>query len=304
MRRSGLPIVLVLIALSACGFGEQNTLPTLIPAEYLPTVIAMTAETLPTYTPPPPMQVITPTVAIVTPTVIVSHVAVETSLPDVIQISEADIQIVRPGALSKVVSPMRISIYVIPGAERKATVELWGEDGRLMYRRIFTFTNVNDRTQIYEEISFELAGAAEAARLVARTHDEYGRIISLASTPIILLAEGEEDLYAVNDVMNPILIQSPVENVLIQGVNLLVTGVARTVSDEPLLVELVAADGRVLGSRLAGFSNFEPGMHNFFAVEIPLGVESPTWVRVIVSERSGDDISPLNSSSVEVLLSP
>ena len=292
-----------LIVLTACSLGEQNALPTLIPAEYLPTVIAMTAAALPTHT-PPPVQIAPPTVMPITPPINAPTVAVETSLPAVIQIPEAEIQIVRPGALSKIVSPMLMSIYVIPGAERKATVELWGEDGRLIYRRIFTFTNVNDRTQIYEEINFEIAGAAETARLVASTHDEYGRVLSLASTPIILLAAGEEDLYAVNDVMAPILIQSPLENVLIQGTALLVSGVARTLDDEPLLVELVAADGRVLGSRLAGFSHFEPGRHNLFTVEVPFGVSVPTWVRVIASERSGDEISPLNSSSVEVLLSP
>lgn len=304
MRRSGLLILWALIVLSACGVRQQNALPTLIPTEYLPTVIAMTAAALPTHT-PPPEQMATPTVIPpLTPTIYMPALAAETALPEALRIPEAEIQIVRPGALSKVVSPMLISIYVIPGAERKATVELWGEDGRLIYRRIFTFTNVNDRTQIYEEIAFELAGAAETARLVASTHDEYGRVLSLASTPIILLSEGEEGLYAVNDVMTPILIQSPAENVLIQGTSLRVSGVARTPEDEPLLVELVAADGRVLGSRLAGFSNFESGMHNFFTAEIPFGVESPTWVRVIVSERSGDDISPLNSSSVEVLLSP
>ncbi len=303
MRRRGLPMLWALIVLSACSLGEQNALPTLIPAEYLPTVIAMTAAALPTHT-PPPVQMATPTVMPVTPTIYAPTVASETALPAVIRIPEAEIQIVRPGALSKVVSPMLMSIYVIPGAERKATVELWGEDGRLIYRRIFTFTNVNDRTQIYEEIGFEIAGAAETARLVASTHDEYGRVLSLASTPIILLAVGEEDLYAVNDVMTPILIQSPLENVLIQGTALLVSGMARTPEDEPLLVELVAADGRVLGSRLAGFSNFEPGTHNLFTVEVPFGVSAPTWVRVIVSERSGDEISPLNSSSVEVLLSP
>ena len=304
MLRNLLLVFAVLLILSACQVGGASSLPTLIPKEYLPTVIALTAEALPTLTPPPTQEVPQPTLTF-TPTVEIPTLAVETSLPDVvIQIPEAAIQIVRPGPLSKIVSPTLLSIYVIPGAERRATAELWGEDGRLIYRQIFTFITVNKHAQIYKEIGFETAGVAETGRLVVRSLDEYGRVIALSSVPLMLMASGEEDIFFINDVMTPILIQYPLENVLVQGNSLSVSGLARTGNDEPLLVELIAADGRVLGSRLAGFSSFEAGAHNPFSVDVPFGVDAPTWTRVTVSERSGDEISPVNISSVEVLLSP
>jgi len=100
------------------------------------------------------------------------------------------------------------------------------------------------------------------------------------------------------------VVQNPVEKELIFGNKMLVRGLARTSSEQPLFIEIVAADGRILGSRLAGVDPTETGEHNPFATEISYQISAPTWVRVIISERGGRLPGPVNITTVEVLLSP
>ncbi len=290
-----------------CAAFDDGALPTLIPTEYVPTAIALTAQAL---APPPtatsggsaaqetftPSPTPTPTPRITQPP------PSPTPIP---LIPAADIQIVRPAPLSKVVSPMSLVVYLYPGFGRRATVDLYGEDRRLIYRKVFSFTSPNERVSIVREVGFEVAGAGEVGYLVVETKDEYGRVIARATSEIILLAEGQEDANIATDVLAPIVIQQPPPEVLIQGGTLHVSGLARTAGERPLLVELIAPDGRVVGWRLAGVLPTETGEHHPFEVDIPYRVNEPTWVRLTVSERGGGNLpGALNIASVLVLLSP
>jgi hypothetical protein len=246
-----------------------------------------TATRTPTHT-PSPSPTITPT-----PTVIV---------PD--QIPFADIQILKPSPLSKVASPLELHAFLIPGAAGKIRVELLGEDGRLLYRQIYTYEAApTARVNLRAEIDFEIVGVAETARLVISVDDEYGRTRALASTDVVLLALGESDLNLPTDQLEPIWIQQPTVKSLVQEEAVLVSGLART-EEEILLVELISTAGTVISSRLAGVAVSEEIGHRPFAVEVPFHVDAPTWVRVTVSERDGLFPRPKHISTVEVLLSP
>src|SRR5215207_2558082 len=110
----------------------QSSVPTAYPPEYLPTVIALTVEAvnisatetafaslsnrLPTDTPEPTLSP-TPK-ATFTATTIPGH-------------EPAAIQIISPGPMSKVVSPITLRMNIIIGESEKAQIDLYGEDGRL-----------------------------------------------------------------------------------------------------------------------------------------------------------------------------
>ncbi len=315
LRRGVLWIsLLFFVWLSGCdALPASKELPTLIPTEQLPTVIAMTAEAMVTpSSTPEPTSTITPTEVVVIDELDESDAASETSPVEDSNpsptsqspIPPAQIAIFNPGPLSKVVSPISLVAYVVPGADERARLELWGEDGRLMYRRIFNFTTSAPQGRIVTDFGFEIPGVAETGHLSIQTQDEYGRLLALASIDLILLSSGDADISLASDTLSPIVIQNPIEKELIFGDKMLVEGVARTASDQPLLVEIVAADGRILGSRLAGVVPTEKGEHNLFATEISYQINAPTWVRVIVSERGGRLPGAVNVSTVEVLLSP
>lgn len=309
--------LLYFVWLSGCGsFGSAAELPTLIPEDQLPTVIAMTAEAMVTPSSTPegtpttkPTEVLLPEESDASTSSADATQATQAGAADPLPTSEspipaADIAIFNPGPLSKVVSPISLVAYVVPGADDRARLELWGEDGRLMYRKIFNFTTPNPQGRLVTKFGFEIPGVAETGHLSIQTQDEYGRVMALASIDLILLSSGESDISMASDTLATIVIQSPGDKELIQGEKILVEGLARTASEQPLFVELVAADGRVLGSRLAGVIPTEKGEHHSFATEIPFQITAPTWVRVIVSERGGRLPGAVNISTVEVLLSP
>ncbi|HBY07390.1 MAG TPA: hypothetical protein DEH22_06245 [Chloroflexi bacterium] len=346
--------------LSGCAFNQQMAqLPTLIPEEHLPTVIAQTSEALasqtaaaqPTFTITPSSTLTktvlpttvgpsptasrtslpthTPTLTgTATITLTPTHSATPTKtatptrtntptntpsitptptppLPD--EIPFAAVQIINPGALSKVVSPIELYTFVAPGEDGRIRVELTGEDGRLLYRQIFIYTETpaGARVKLNASVNFEIVGVAETARLTVSINDVYERLKALSTVDLVLLAEGQADLYPAGDLLEEIYIQQPMIKSLVQGDSVLVSGLARTADDQPLLVELIATDGRILGSRLAGIAPLQDdGGHRLFAAEVPFSVASPTWVRVTVTDQSGRLPGPRHVSSVEVLLSP
>jgi hypothetical protein len=297
-------------------------LPTLIPTEHLPTAIALTSQALisqvgsatPVKEMEQPGTTLTPTITDAptievtpTPTSTLAAVGEEftaTPIPP-FEIPYADIQFVNPGALSKVISPIELHAFLLPGDAGRARVELFGEDGQLMYRKLFVFSSSSGvQTNLRAEIDFEISGVAETARLVISVDDAYGRIKTLAAQDLILLSLGDSDINPPGDFLESIVIQEPAPKVLVQGGALVVTGLVRTASDQPLLVELVTTDGRVIGNRLAGISPEPEGGHRLFAAEVPYKVYSPTWVRVTVSEWSYQVGGPVQMTSVEVLLAP
>lgn len=291
-------------------------MPTLFPTEQLPTVIALTARAAASQTPRPtetvqpsaetPPSALVPTMTLsptATLTVTVQHSSTPTPTPTLI-IPEADIQITNPGPLSKVVSPFTLTSHLIPGETRRAEVALWGEDGRLIYRRLFVFRSLNERTSIATKIPFETSAVAETGRLVVQVKDEHNRLVSLASHQLILMTEGEADVNVPGDLLAPIMITKPEEKVLIQGDILDIAGWVRKAPGHTLLVELVAADGRVVGSRLAEVESGPDGEHLPFVAEVPFQVDAPTWARISISERKPGVTTPLNLASIEVLLSP
>jgi hypothetical protein len=216
----------------------------------------------------------------------------------------AAIQIINPGPGSRVVSPIRFSAYLEPGAKGNVTIELLGEDGRMLVRNLKSYSA---RTRIYInlEIEFEIAAVAEAGRLLISTQDEQGRTIALDSVDLLLLSIGEEALNPPGDLLEKIVIQEPKPKALIQGGKLWVSGLARTNTEMPLVVELFTTDGKPLGgTRLV--TVLESGIQDYSAynVEFPYSIKSPTWVRLVISELAGRIPGATHQTTVEILLSP
>jgi hypothetical protein len=337
--RIGVWIAGLMLFLAGCALTPPTPeVPTLIPEAQLPTVIARTSEAIAAQTAaamPTAGATLAPTAtrtsrpahtatrtprpsatATASPSPVPSSTATPTATPTVTrtptpeppeEIPFAVVQIIQPAPLSKVVSPIELYAYLPPGDDGRVRVQLTGEDGRLLYREVFLFpdTPAGARVKLNAEITFGIIGVAETARLTVSIHDAYGRLKALSSVALVLLAEGQADINPAGDLLEEIVIQQPTVKSLIQGNSVLVSGLARTADDQPLLVELVAADGRVIGSRLASIAPAEtPGAHRLFAAEVPFSVTSPTWVRVTVTDRSGRLPGPRHVSSVEVLLSP
>lgn len=314
---------------------ELEEVPTLIPEEHLPTAIALTAEALtlptPTFQPagqggggapgdlpesvlmpsPTPEPSRTPAPSLTptefpptpTPTYILSKPA-EIKLPD--KIPYGEIQILNPGPLSKVVSPIQVHAYLNPGEDDRVRVALYGEDGRLLVRHVLSYSAPPSyKVHLKVDLEYEISGAAEAGRLEISTRDEYGRTDALATTDLILLSEGQADINPPLDLYEDIIVQHPVPSALIQDGEIIVQGFTRRYPGEQLLVELVNFRGGIVGSKVIGVSREELAEgYRFFMGEIPYQVSTPSWIRVQVTARDGAMSGTQHVSSVRVLVSP
>lgn len=225
-------------------------------------------------------------------------------------IPAAAVQIRLPGPLSKVISPLQVNASVRPGPDGRIRIELLGEDGRLLVRKILNYGVQTSLVGVRESLDFEISAAAETARLQISTYDSFNRLVSLASVELILLSIGEDDLNPSASLQEPVIIQEPLPNKLIQGGTLLVSGLTTLPPDQPLLIELVASNGKVVGYRLAAIQadaaeTVSPEIYASFFTEVPYQVDAPTWARLTVKQNSSTRIPGLvYATSFEVLLSP
>jgi hypothetical protein len=326
------------LGLAACAGVPQNTVPTSIPPEQLPTVIAETAaaanlatplenETaatqapdelqresqgdLPTHAPTVTLG-LEPTngvvVSIETPVTLEPDEGVvipTVVLPDT-NYPLSTLKIYRPGDLSRVISPFRVVANVLPGPNRQVMVELFGEDGRILVRKILEVTPLPglNTANLVTDLEFETPGVAEAARLQFTVVDEFNRTIASNSVNLILLSSGNEELKGYGDLQNNIVIQQPAENADIQGGTMVISGVARTGSDKPLEIELIDETGRVVGFGTAALVEAKDSDYRVFTAEISYTVNQPTWVRVIVKFNGARIPGIAYISSLEVVVRP
>jgi hypothetical protein len=327
----GALLIAASMVFSACDRLLGSQVPTPIPSQYLPTAIALTlqaAQASPTPGPasnnqgtPEAMSIPTeaqsPTSSATpqpsaTPTetpgpsptpYTLPPPPTETPLPE---IPNAPIEIRNLGAYSRVTSPLHLYAYLKPGAGGKVNIELLGEDGRLLVReiKVMDLVPVGAWAVLSMDLDFEIEATAEAGRLLISVADEYGRIVALNSVPLILLSVGEADITPPIDVLTPILIQEPTKRTLIQGGKVLVSGLARPSSNQPLVVKLITADQAEVGMRLAPVDAPPDGSYTHFAVEVPYQVADPTQVLLAVSEGGNSLDDPARLVSLEVMLSP
>jgi hypothetical protein len=329
-RRYLLFSLILLLLTASCAGLTGSPLPTLIPEGNLPTVIELTAQALvdtglvtppPTATLDPDVPTITPQTTDLpqaTPTTQVSptptlNFVVGTlepiSVPDILP--QAEIQIISPGRLSRVLSPFRLHLYLVPprndrGDDLLYQVSLFGENGQLISRdNILRDPEEGSDSHLLLDVDFKLSKAAEAARLEISAVDPYGRISALASTDIVLLSGGEQEIKTILDLFADLIIDQPVSSTLIQGDLLTVRGLTRIAPDDKLLVECLTRDGSQVGSAVLEVSEEDLGNgYRAFEGEIPFQVGSSSWVRVQMIAQDGQFSGIQHLTSVEVLVSP
>jgi hypothetical protein len=220
-------------------------------------------------------------------------------------IPDARIQIYRLGELSKIISPLDVSLRLTCGEAETVRIELHGEDGRLLARYLRTYKNVPwDAARIGIQLEFEISSAAELGRLVVSAEDTYSRLIEVNSMDLVLLSQGMTELNPSNGLQQRMIIQDPVEKALIQGGHLIISGRARPQYDQPLRVVLTSEDGRVLGQRLARVSIPIPGDYGNYIAEVPYEVSGVTPALLSVFEEGAEMSEITFLTSIHVILAP
>lgn len=262
-----------------------------------PTITRTPTKTpLPTATPRPTR---TPTV---TRTRRPSNTPTMTPTPGV---SKAYTQILVPGPLSRVTSSFRIEGLIHTGAEGVFRLELIGEDGRMITRRVMRYGNEADTAMVLsQEVEFEIATVAETARLQIAMDDEFGRPISLASVDVILLTLGEPQLTHPLDDRLAFDFWLPQPEQRVEGGTLLVEGMARPVNDSPIFLDLYSSTGKLLGSYQFLLPLRPDNSHSHFEAQIPYQVDEETNARLIIRQQGSRIPGDVILESVVVTLVP
>lgn len=197
------------------------------------------------------------------------------------------LRIVSPGPMSKVVSPVEFIVHIAPDYTGTTRIELIGEDGTELYRKVFkTFSNIGYYTRVAEKVSFELNGAAEIGRLQVTTTDSKGRILAHNSVRVLLQAVGQNEFTPPYAVQDRVLLRYPKTKTEISGGDLPVTGEFLSANDQPLVLELLDLEGHVLSSRLLQLSPAD-GKYQAFTTNLPYQVSELTQARLVI--RQADD---------------
>ena len=271
--------------LVACSPATQSPVPTPYPPDYLPTVIALTADAanvaatqtafaslpdeLPTDIPAPTLSP-TPR-ATFTATTIPGH-------------KPAAIQILSPGPMSKVVSPITLRMNIVVGESQKAQIDLYAEDGSLLSRSVKKVPLSGEGVPQTIKIPFEIRAAAEVARISVSTTDKSGRIQSLNSVRVLLLSTGDNEITTPGNPDEPIGVFSPTVKESASGGVLNVRGDVWPFNLNPVLFELIGPDGKSLGLRILTIDQLNPQL---FRTTIPYRVSEPTMARLSI--RQDDD---------------
>lgn len=216
-------------------------------------------------------------------------------------------RIVRPGPLSKVLSPLRINARLTPGDDGMIIVELVGEDSRMIARQVEDYRFYLGRSiTVGPVVPFVISAAAETARLSVYTLDLSGRRIALASVDLILLSVGSYDINASPITEAPYIVRSPQRGADIFGGTLRVEGLVRPVSDQPLIIELIDEQGKIVGATQVDIAPPTPDLsHTPFTAEVPYTVEARTAVRLTLRQESSGRIpGTVWLSSLLVTLNP
>lgn len=202
------------------------------------------------------------------------------------------LRIRRPGLFSRLTSPFRMEALVRPDGDGWIRIELVGEDERILASQRLDYRNVlGRRFWVYPLIHFKIPGAAETARLRVYTRDLFGRLVSLTSVDLVLLAVGENEINPALLYWEPYLVRFPFPDQVVAGGTVLVVGLARPVNQTPVIFELIDEAGRVVGS--AQVKVPEPTgdlSHTPYLVSIPYSVQALTPVRLTIYQESDQRI--------------
>jgi hypothetical protein len=285
--------------ITGCASPAQSPIPTPYPPEYLPTVVALTAQaiaqaasdsmtatyvaSIPTETPVP---VASPTL---TPEPTFSPTPFPTNTPTAIPGHNlAAIQMVVPGPMSKVVSPINMQMYVIAGDSKRVEIALYGEDGRLLARTLRREVPTSTKgIFLTSKLTFEIRAAAEIGRISVTTFDKEGRIQSVGSTRVLLLSTGVNEINPAGNLSEPVGVMEPVVQESVYGGVVTVSGDIWPFSLQPVVFELVDVEGKSLGVRILTVDTINPQK---FSTTIPYKVSEETSARLVI--RQDDDRMP------------
>ena len=284
---------------AACNSPPQSTAEAITPT----TSPASTEAVIQSTTgPPPPFTTTTPVIVIENP---FSHLT-QTPEPPFIGLAKETVSILRPGPESFVTSPFRARGQAGPTWLDRVEIKLIGEDGRIITESIVYLNNIpGNLGSFFTEIEFTTPMFAEAARLEVHNFSPInGELDHIASVNLTLLSLGTQRTHFVFLGPEKLKIDFPLKGDTIEGGEVNVQGRGWVESDTALRVEIIGAEGVILGSGLVKLNSDEIGVAGTFELSVAYQIDEPQRVRIAVYERSKNVPGIVHYTSISVQLKP
>jgi hypothetical protein len=213
----------------------------------------------------------------------------------------AAIQILAPGPMSRIISPLQLKMDVIAGDSSLVKIDLFGEDGRLIAQELRRVLPNQSGTFEFIKVPFEIPGVGELGRVTVSTTDKAGRIVAMNSVHVLMISSGGNEVYPAGNLGAAVGVFSPRLSEPASGGVLTVRGDVWPFNRQPFILELLDAQGRSLGLQIITVEGLNPQL---FETTIVYQVSEPT--PAILSIRQEDDRipGPFYVYSQEVLLNP
>jgi hypothetical protein len=220
----------------------------------------------------------------------------ETKIPAI----EIDgLRILSPGDTSRISSPLLVEAQASAGATLQ--IELIGPSGQLYFRQVLA---APQDSLLRLAIPFEINRSSQPARLLLSTQDEFGRLASLDSVDLTLLAPGASSTIVERHDAPHITITAPIASEQFSGGILQISGQARSEPGRPLNIELVTRSGRVLAFGEV-YPVYEDGSeYGTFSLELNYEVSQREYVQIAIMESGGIVPGPAHFTAIEVELLP
>jgi len=205
------------------------------------------------------------------------------------------------------VSPIPVEIQLISGKEgRFLRIELHGEDGTLLMRKLIDLQlpEISGSRLVDAMIDFEIPGSSQNGLLIVQIDQGANFPLAINSTNLVLLASGESRIPVPAWQPQAIDIQQPAPGGEGNDGMITVSGFVQLDSDQPLKVQLISLEGKVVGQRLAGVGGSPGDSYKSFTAQVPYRVDQRTQSRVVVYCDDGPNGEITHLASVPIVLNP
>lgn len=310
MKKKILLLASFLTLLSACSQSIES-IPTALPADHLPTAVALTG------------QAAFATADALTQFVLPTQTSVPTELP-IPLITEipsptptfaagfedfAQIHFLTPGPASSLISPINLQMEIVSGESEVVQVDLLGEDGRVLYRDLDKVTRNLKGIFRRFDLRFEIRAVSEVGYIRVSSKDDYGRIQALNTMPVLLYSVGTAQINPQgNMIYERVMIEGVEEKADFYAGEVSLKGRIWPFNEQPMIVELVLPNGSPISSRILPFNGIDT---QSFETTLPYKVSEPTLAR-LTFRQDNPLLSVIDAElqkyiyvySVEVMLNP
>lgn len=156
-----------------------------------------------------------------------------------------------PGDGSQVVSPIPVSVEVLPVPGGLVRLELLNSQGQALSRQLLRLdTDPSKTLQAFTtNLPFEIPGDEQTALLTLSLLDIYNRPVALRSAQITLRAGGEASIQPHQEDVPWVTLSEPQPLDSVSGGALTVVGTVTPFTESPIFLVLLDETGRAIGSR-------------------------------------------------------